>query len=171
MMKQLMNVTPISRRPSRHRRGTTVVETAFVLPVFLMFVFVIIEFGHAQMIKNMLRGACREAARMGSTEGSSTTDVEARVRQILGGAVSAGKVQVFVKDAAAFDAGGNPPETSSELAALPSYEVANGEQGDLFLVRATVNYNDVAVIPFSIPIMGNFLDNIVLDGQAFARHE
>jgi len=165
-----MNATPVFRRSSR-RRGTTVVETAFVLPVFLMFVFVLVEFGHAQMIKNMLRGACREAARLGCTEGSATADIEARVRQILGGAVTPGKVQVFVKNASAFDSGGSPPQTASELAALPDLEVADAEQGDLFLVRATVNYNDVAVIPLSVPIVGNFLDNIVLDGQAFVRHE
>jgi Flp pilus assembly protein TadG len=136
-----------------------------------MFVFVLVEFGHAQMIKNMLRGACREAARLGSTEGIATADVQARVREILGGAVSAGYVTVLVKDASAFDSGGSPPQSPGELAALPDMEVSDAEQGQLFLVRATVNYNDVAVIPVSVPIVGDFLDNIVLDGQAFIRHE
>lgn len=166
-----MNASQVSRCPSRRRRGTTIVEAAFVLPVYLLFVFVLIEFGHAEMIKNMLRGACREAARMGCTEGSSTTAVQARVRQILGGAVDPGTVQVFVKDASAFDSGSSPPQTSSELAALPDYEVADGEQGDLFMVRATVNYNDVAVIPMSVPIVGKFFNNLTLDGKAFIRHE
>jgi Flp pilus assembly protein TadG len=170
-MKQPMNATQVSRRPGRLRRGTTVVETAFVLPVFLMFVFVLVEFGHAQMIKNMLRGACREGARMGCTEGSASSDVKARVQQILGGVVSSSNVQVSVKDAASFDSGGSPPQSASELGALPDMEVLDAEQGQLFLVRATVNYNDVAIIPLSVPIVGDYLDNIVLDGQAFIRHE
>ncbi len=59
-------------RQNRSRRGTTVVETALVLPVFLLFVLGLIELGHAQMVKNVLRCACREAARMGSTEGHTT---------------------------------------------------------------------------------------------------
>jgi hypothetical protein len=76
-----------------------------------------------------------------------------------------------VKDAGAFDSGSNPPDSASELNALPNSEVSDAEQGDLFLVRATVDYDDVAVIPLSIPIIGNYLDNITLTGQAFARHE
>jgi Flp pilus assembly protein TadG len=169
-MKQRMNASLASRRPSR-RRGTTVVETALVLPVFLMFVFVLVEFGHAEMIKNMLRGACREGARMGCTEGSTSADVQARVKEILGPAVAPGKVQVYVKDASSFDGSGTPPQSSSELESLSDLEVADADQGQLFLVRATVDYNDVAVVPVSIPILGNYLEGIVLDGQAFMRHE
>lgn len=161
-----------SRRPTRHqRRGTTVVETALVLPVFLMFVLVLIEISHAQMIKNMLRGACREAARLGCTEGSTSSDVEARVLQILGGAVSPGVVQVMVKDGSSFDNGGSPPESSSEIAALGDLEVSEAEEGQLFVVYAQVNYNDVAVVPLSTPYLGQFMDNIVLEGRAFIRHE
>ena len=166
-----MNVTRVQHRLNPDRRGTTVVETALILPVFLVFVFVIIEFGHAQMIKNMLVGACREGARLGSTEGSTSTDIQARVREILGGAVSPSKVTVTVKDAGAFDSGSSPPDSASDLAALPDLEVSDAEQGQLFLVRATVDYNDVAVIPFSIPILGDYLGNLTLAGQAIVRHE
>lgn len=166
-----MNGSLTDYRRNQARRGTTVVETALVLPIFLLFVFVLVEIGHAQMIKNMLRGACREAARLGCTEGSATADVQARVLEILGGAVSSGHVNVMVKDAGAFDEGGDPPQSNSDLESLPDMEVSEADQGQLFLVRATVNYNDVAVIPTSIPILGQYLDNLVLDGQAFIRHE
>jgi Flp pilus assembly protein TadG len=38
------------RRLGGTRRGTTVVETALVLPVFLLFMLGLIELGHAQMV-------------------------------------------------------------------------------------------------------------------------
>ncbi len=153
------------------RRGTTVVETALVLPVFLLFVLGIIEFGHAQMVKNMLRGACREGARLGSTEGVSSGAVEARVREVLGSAVDANAVSVFVKDAAVYDEGGSAPVSGTSLEAMPDIELADAEPRDLFLVRARINYNDVAVLPMSIPYLGNYLGDLVIEGQAFMRHE
>src|SRR5262245_26275378 len=95
-------------RPIRSRRGTTAVETAVVLPIFLMFVLGLIELGHAQLVKNVLRSACREAARVGSTEGHSTADVEQRVRDIIGAACNVESVLIYVKDASAFDGNGAP---------------------------------------------------------------
>ena len=77
-------------RLSALRRGTTVVETALVLPVFLVFVLGIIELGHAQMVKNLLRSGCREAARIGSTEGNTTAEVQQRVLDVIGSAIESG---------------------------------------------------------------------------------
>jgi TadE-like protein len=155
-------------RPSRY--GTTVVETALVLPVFLLFVLGLIELGHAVMVKNVLRSACRQAARIGSTEGNSTTVVRDRVLQVLGSAVSPDLVEVFVKDAGQYDEGSAPPEAGSDLESLPDIELADAEARQLFVVRAKIHYNDIAIVP-NIPYLGSFLDNVVLDGQAFMRHE
>jgi hypothetical protein len=151
------------------RGGTTVVETALVLPVFLLFVLGLIELGHAQMVKNVLRCACRQAARIGSTEGNTTADVQQRVLDVLGSAVDTEFVDVFVKDASVFDAGGTP-STGAEIEALPGIELSEAEPRTLFLVRAKVNYNDIAIVP-NIPYLGAFLDEVVLEGQAFMRHE
>jgi hypothetical protein len=38
------------------------------------------------------------------------------------------------------------------------------------MVRAKVHYNDVAIVPH-IPYLGSFLEDVVLEGQAFMRHE
>jgi hypothetical protein len=161
-------------RALRHRRtsrdGTTLVETALVLPVFLLFVLALIELGHAQMVKHVLRAACRQAARIGTTEGSSTSDVESRVINVLQTVVDADSVEVFVKDASPYDAGGTPPESGAELEALADIELANAEPRQLFLVRAKIEYQEIALVP-NIPILGSFLDDVVLDGQAFMRHE
>ena len=48
---------------SQNRRGATVVEMAFVAPVFFLLVFAIVEFGRAVMIKHSLTEAARAGAR------------------------------------------------------------------------------------------------------------
>jgi hypothetical protein len=152
------------------RRGTTVVETALVLPVFLLFVLALVELGHAQLVKHVLRSACRQAARIGTTEGNTTGEVRARVLQVLGTVVAADSVEIFVKDASPYDAGGAPPQSGSELEALADIELSDAAPRQLFLVRAKVHYEDIAIVP-NIPYLGSFLDEVVLEGQAFMRHE
>jgi Flp pilus assembly protein TadG len=153
-------------RPTlRHRRGTAVVETAFVLPVYLVLLLGVAEFGHAQLVLNLLNSACRNAARIGSTEGTHTTDVTAKVKQTVGTAVPANKITVYVKDASTFDGTGTPPSTDSGLEAMPSCEVATLQPRQMFMVRAKVAYNDICLVPMP------FLKNMTLDAQAFMRHE
>lgn len=157
-------------RLARSRRGTTAVETAVVLPIFLLFVLGLIELGHAQLVKNVLRSACREAARVGSTEGHSTADVEQRVRDIIGSACDVAAIQVYVKDASAFDGNGSPSTDGSSLESLPGIELTEAAERQLFLVRAKIHYQDIAIVPH-IPYLGSFLDGVVLEGQSFMRHE
>lgn len=151
--------------PRRDRRGTTIVETAIVLPVFLIFILSLVEFGHALMVKNVLRSATRSGARMGATEGRTSADVKAYVDQVLGSAIGEGVAEILVKDASVFDTGGDLPETSQEFSAMPDVEVSSAEPRTLFMVRAKVPYNEIALVPMA------FMDNVVLEGQAFIRHE
>jgi hypothetical protein len=165
-----MNRAAQLRRRRCPRRGTTVVETAIVLPVFLLFVLALMELGHAQLVKHMLRAACRQAARIGTTEGSTTADVQARALDVLNTVVSSGDVELFVKDASAYDEGGTPPSSGSDIESLPDIQLAEAEPRTLFVVRAKIQYEDIAILP-NIPGLGAFLDDVVLEGQAFMRHE
>ena len=157
-----MRLTPKRRR---RRRGTAVVETAVVLPVYLLLLLGIAEFGHAQLVLNLLNSACRNGARVGSTEGTDSDDVVARVNQTVGAAVRLNAINVYVKDASVFDSGDPTPTTDAELEALDDIEVADAEPRQMFMVRAKVAYNDIAMVPMP------FLRNVVLDAQAFMRHE
>ncbi len=152
------------------RRGTTVVETAFVLPVFLLFVLGLIELGHAQLVKHVLRASCRQAARIGTTEGRTTAQVRTRVLNTLSTVVDPANVEVFIKDASPFDNDTSPTGNGAQLEALNNIELANAEPRQLFLVRAKIRYHNVAIVP-NIPYLGSFLDGVVLEGQAFMRHE
>ena len=165
-----MKIRPFYRCANRTRRGTTIVETALILPIFLLFVLALVELGHAQLVKNMMRSACRQAARIGSTEGHSTADVENRVRDALDSVVEPEQLTVYVKDASSFDQPGEQSTAGSDLEAMPAIDLSTAEPRTLFMVRAKVNYEDIAIVPH-VPFLGNFLDDVVLEGQAFMRHE
>jgi Flp pilus assembly protein TadG len=143
-----------------HRRGTATVEVAMVLPVFFTFIFGIIEFGRLQMVSNLLRSACRQGARLGATENVSSADTQSYVLSVL-----AAGFDTSSADASVYDTEGPYPDTAAELNALTDIELNDAEPRHLFLVRATVPYNSVALIPFP------GLSGVTLSGQAFSRHE
>ena len=154
-----------TRRTQAHRRGTTLVEFAMVLPVFFTFVFGIVEIGRLQLVSNMLTAACRNGARLGSTENVTTADAKARVNEILAAAITTEGVTVIVKDASVFDTSGAYPSSAADYEALTDIELDEVEPRQLFLIRASVAYNDIALFPFAI------LDGVQLTGQALVRHE
>ncbi len=147
------------------RRGTSAIEAAFVLPVFLFMIFALIEFGHAQMVNNVLRSACREGARLGSTTGSSSSGVETHVRNVLSSAINPAAVTVYVKSAASMETTSSPDTAAAQLEAMPDIELADAKSRQMFMVRAKVPYNAIALVPMP------FMDGVVLQSQAFIRHE
>lgn len=52
------------KRDATHSRGQGLVEFALVVPLFLILLLGMVEFGRAWMTKNILTGAAREAVRM-----------------------------------------------------------------------------------------------------------
>lgn len=137
-----------------------------MLPVFFAFLFVLMQVGHACMIKHLLQHACRAAARMGSTEGVTTTDVESKVLELAGTLVDPTKIRVYVKDASIYDSGVDPPASWEQLANLPAIaDLSTAETQQLFLVQAEVDYNDVALLPLP------FTQHLKLAALAFMRHE
>jgi Flp pilus assembly protein TadG len=96
------------RRTRMHaRRGTAAVEAALVLPVTLLFMFGIIEYGRYVMTLQILNAAARAGARYalshvqpvvlnGVTYGNATSDVQNVVTTALAGQSLAGQsIQVF----------------------------------------------------------------------------
>lgn len=149
------------------RDGATTVEVAVVLPFYMSFILALMGFGHAFMVNNMLGVACRSAARLGSTAGVSTSDVRTRAENVFSPVVNPVSVSLIVKDASIYDDTSLPtlPDAVDELDALPDIETGDAEPRDLFVVKAEVNYKDIAILPLP------FLDGVVLRGYAFARHE
>lgn len=146
-----------TRRNKHARRGAAMVEMALVLPLFLMLILGIIEFGRAMMVANLVTNAAREGARMAVLDGSTNTDVTSAVQTFLqsaiGHSVSAGDIAVTITVTAAT---GNPN---------PANNVANASSRDLITVKVQLPFNKVALIP------GNYLKGQQLVGQSAMRHE
>jgi Flp pilus assembly protein TadG len=101
---------PRRRRRCVNRRGAAIVETALVLPLMLLFLFGIMEYGRyflcVQVVTNAAREGCRYAVTHtqpvtlgGTTTGNATSDVTNQVTKFLAGQqLSSQSVQVYQSD-------------------------------------------------------------------------
>ena len=71
------------RRRLFQKEGTTTVEMALVLPIFLAFVFGCMEFSRISMIRSRAANAAYEGARFAMVQGSSTADAQEAVADSL----------------------------------------------------------------------------------------
>ncbi|MCO8269831.1 pilus assembly protein [Actinoplanes sp. TRM 88003] len=71
------------RRPARGEEGTAAVEAALVLPLILLILFGIVDFGRALQQQALLVAAVREGARTAALNGTSGT-VQTKVQGIAG---------------------------------------------------------------------------------------
>lgn len=149
----------------QRRRGATAVEVAFVMPVFLVFIFVLIEYGHMLWVNNMLSAAVRNAARFGCTEGATNDDVERYIADFMLGTVDPDVINIQIKNGGVFDTDAENPATPQDFEDLPDIDLDSAESRQLFIVRADLNFGDAAYLPFP------GVDNIDLVGQAIMRHE
>ena len=76
-----------SRGRKSPRKGATLVESAFVISAFVMFLFGIYEYGRFLMFKNVLDQAARSGARLAvvNTNTMTTAQIQSAVDSSLGG--------------------------------------------------------------------------------------
>ena len=136
------------------RRGAATVEFALVLPVFVIIVFGMIDFGRAMMIGQIVQNASREGARLASTDGATAQMVNDHVNDYLQGAlgVSAGDITIAI-DIEAGPGNSNPSG------------VEDASPGDKCTVRVQVPYNEIALFQSS------YFNNAKLKGYATMRRE
>lgn len=72
-----------SRHDPRRRTGTSAVELAVILPVFVALVMGQIEGSRLGMVSQLLTTAAREGCRVAVLNGSTQTDVQNRVTAVL----------------------------------------------------------------------------------------
>jgi Flp pilus assembly protein TadG len=106
-----MKLRQTSSRSKQQRRAVATVEAIFTLPLVLMFLMGILEYGRYVMTQQVLTNAAREGARyalahtesvhlMGSTYGNATSDVQAEVNRASAGVKLASQtIQVYASDA------------------------------------------------------------------------
>jgi Flp pilus assembly pilin Flp len=68
----------------KDKDGQTIIEFALLLPILIMVLFGITEFGRAIMVKNVLHTAAREGARLAAVSAvGDSLQVQARVVTVL----------------------------------------------------------------------------------------
>lgn len=78
-------------------RGQGLVEFALVLPLFLLLIFGVTEFGRAWMTRNILTGASREAVRIAAVQGNAASALS-RANSVLSSAGISGATVNIVDD-------------------------------------------------------------------------
>jgi len=73
----------IIRRTGKREGGQSLVEFALVLPIFLLVLFAIVDFGMAFHAWIAVTNSAREGARLGAVRGPAT-EIEQRVRDTTG---------------------------------------------------------------------------------------
>ncbi len=129
---QTRHSSPASRRTGRRTRGQSLVEFAVVLPVFLLILSGIMDFGFLLYSRMTVINAAREGARVATTV--KVPEDAASIPSLVSSRVS---------DAA------SPLSVSTTTTCIPSCDPGNS-------VRVTVNYGHQAFFPLlfgtTIPI-------------------
>lgn len=88
-------------RADQRYRGQSLVEFTLVLPMFLLLLIGIAEFGRAWMTRNILTGASREAVRVAAVQGNNASALS-RANGILASAGISGATVNIVDDGTPF---------------------------------------------------------------------
>jgi Flp pilus assembly protein TadG len=137
------------------RRGAAAVEFALLMPVFLLVVWGIVEFGRAMMVGQLVTNAARHGAREAILDGSTNSAVEAEVDSFLvnsiGSAVAASDVTVTY----------NVVRDGSSIGS----DLASAEPKDMLTVIVQIDHSKVKLLPVK------WLNGVKLTGRCTMRHE
>lgn len=139
----------------KRRRGAALVEAAVVLPLFLLIVLGIIEFGRAMMVTQLITNGAREGARRSVLDGSTNAIVEAHVKSFLSGAASVTDADITVEVTLTPDVGNT----------TTGNEVGDAMPGDMVNVVVSIPYDKVSYLA------GGFLSGKMLSAKTSMRHE
>lgn len=113
-------------RNDRARRGATALEFAIVLPIFLLVIVGIIEFGRAVMVQQVITNCAREGARKAVVPGATNAQVEAVIDNYMTNAGLSGHSRSIVNVT-------RDPETLSTALS-----------GDEISITVSIDYADVS---------------------------
>ncbi|KPJ50401.1 MAG: hypothetical protein AMJ38_01880 [Dehalococcoidia bacterium DG_22] len=136
----------ITRRTGKGERGQSLVEFALVLPIFLLVLFAIVDFGMAFHAWITVTNSAREGARLGAVR-ASATDVEQRVRDTA--------------------------DSLNEDDLLVTVTNAEGDPGESVVVDVSYGYSLITPLADIVSMMsgGSISDSLTLSSTADMRLE
>jgi Flp pilus assembly protein TadG len=138
------------RQGEARRRGAATVETAFVLMLFILFLFAVFEYGRLLMVRHLLDNAAREGARQAvvATAGADT-EIQAIVTKFLAGQQQA-TITIYKVN----------PTTGTNLGAW-----ADAAFGESIAVQVDGTYHPI------LPTFGLLPDGFAVRGKSIMRCE
>ena len=137
-------------KSKRLRRGAAVVEMAICLPILMLFILGIVEFGRAYTAEHLLSNAGRMGARMSIVDGSTNSAVETKIQDFIVGTLSVEADDVLVT----FDTTGTGGS-----------DISKAITGDMCTVNVSISFADVSLLA------GGHLDHLWLDAECTMEHE
>jgi len=134
-----------------HRRGAAAVELALVLPLFLLLLAGVIEFGNFFRIQHLLSTASRRGARSAVLTSATTNQVSKNVRTFLADSLGVNANDIKVEVAV---------DGSSKK------DLSEAEQGSEVSVKVSLPYSKAASSAFS-----NWFSNADVSSSCALEHE
>jgi Flp pilus assembly protein TadG len=146
-------MTQQTRRTRRWRsaRGAELVELAVSLPVLLMLIVGIVDFGFLFQTWEVLTNAAREGARIGVLPGYSAADVQARV--------------------SAYTSAGGLTGTPTTTMSISTSTTPGGTSYSTVQVNVAYTYNFLFLRPIMVLFGRSFQQNLVLNANSVMRTE
>ncbi len=138
-------------KPTLH--GIAAVELALVLPVFMLVVLGIVEFGRAFMAEHLLAEASRLGARRAIVAGVTESEVKQLVKDFCGDTlgIRSKRVKVAV--------------TIEDVRGQTVSGFSNADSGDMCTVTVTIPFDEISFLP------ANFLRNAQLSNACTMERE
>lgn len=168
------------------RRGVAAVEFALVAPVLLLMLIGIFDMGHMAYVWSVLHGAVQQVGRNGTLEDTSTTQIDAYVRQIVQGVAPGATVDTKRSSYYDFsdiarpevwndkngDGTCNNSETYSDENRNGRWDAdigkdGNGGANDVVVYTVTVTYSPL----FAIPLLGTVGTTRTLTAKAVVKNQ
>lgn len=152
----------LARPSDYHRRSAAaVVELAVVLPILMMLILGIIEFGRLLMVAQLVTNTSREGARYAVQSDHTVSDIKQYNLDYLSAAGISPSAVAVNEVAVQVAASGSTPATWT---ALPDAANVNAvTQGTPVRVRVNVNFSQVSWLPSGVFVgSGNQLSGITV---------
>lgn len=108
------------KKTERSERGAGVVEFALVLPLLMMLVFGVVQFGLLYNRQQALHASAREGARLAALPSATDTEITQRALDALDGIPMAGTPTVTITPAVSQPCVGRLGETVTVVVSVPT---------------------------------------------------
>jgi hypothetical protein len=140
------------RRTDRRERGQSLVEFAMLLPIFLVVIFIIIDFGVGISRWVILTNSTREGARLGAV-GATTADITDKVVSTSNGLLDPADVTVYYLDR---DGNGSPGDRLDSVVVESDYQYGLITPLSAFLNLAfdSIDFHSCTDMGLELPVSG-----------------